>query len=254
MFSRQPKTYIFQRALLYIALCYLIVSPWLVRNQFAFGTPILSTIGYNNMLHYRAAGVYAVKKGIPLVEAQEMLRKKASSEFRGDRETDPITYKKFESKMGTSIILADMSTYIRNHVHSVFNMLFKPLRSTIDLQLGLSKKGSSLMDWSEKNSSSQISRLIGNTSGFTITLVSIQMILIVLLWVSGILGIVSSIVKKEYLISAIILLLIAYFCIISGGPEAYARFRVPIMPYLAIASSAGIIDAFERLKRNRLSQ
>ncbi len=152
------------------------------------------------------------------------------------------------------IIFENLPTYFRNHILSTFNMLFKPLRSTIDLQLGLSKKGTSLMDWSEKNSSSRISRLLRSTSGLTITLVFIQLILIVLLWVSGISGVIISIVKKEYLISSIILLLIAYFCIMSGGPEAYARFRVPIVPFLAIAASVGMIEAFERLKRNRLRQ
>jgi len=253
-FSKIPKVYLFKRAALYLILCFLVVSPWLVRNQFVFGTPILSTIGYNNILHYRAAGVYAVKQGIPILESQDILSKKAISEFRGDRETDPVKYKKFEAKVGTSIILENLPTYIRNHIHSIFNMLFKPLRSTIDLQLGLSKKGTSLMDWSEKNSSSRISRLLRSTSGLTITLVFIQLILIVLLWVSGISGVIISIVKKEYLISSIILLLIAYFCIMSGGPEAYARFRVPIVPFLAIAASVGMIEAFERLKRNRLRQ
>ena len=93
-----------------------------------------------------------------------------------------------------------------------------------------------------------------STSGLTIALVFLQLILTVLLWLSVIYGMIISFVKKEQLISSIILLLIAYFCIISGSPEAYARFRVPIIPFLAIAASVGMTETFERLKRNRLSQ
>lgn len=65
-FSQRPKFYLFKRASLYLILCFVVVSPWLVRNQIVLGTPILSTMGYNNILYYRAAGVYAVKQGIPL--------------------------------------------------------------------------------------------------------------------------------------------------------------------------------------------
>ena len=254
IFPKRPKIYLLKRASLYLTLCFVVVSPWLVRNQFVFGTPILTTMGYNNILHYRAAGVYAFKQGIPLSESQDLLSKKVKSEFQGDKELEPIKYKKFEAKIGTSIILENLPTYIRNHILSTFNMLFKPLRSTIDLQLGLSEKGTSLMTWGEKNNSSPISGLLRSTSGFTIALVFLQLILIVLLWLSVIYGLIISFVKKEQLISIIILLLIVYFCIMSGGPEAYARFRVPLIPFLAIAASVGIIEVFERLKRNRLSQ
>lgn len=65
-FSQRPKFYLFKRASLYLILCFVVVSPWLVRNQIVLGTPILSTMGYNNILYYRAAGVYADKQGIPL--------------------------------------------------------------------------------------------------------------------------------------------------------------------------------------------
>ncbi|MCH7754210.1 glycosyltransferase family 39 protein [candidate division KSB1 bacterium] len=254
IFSKRPKIYLLKRASLYLTLCFVVVSPWLVRNQFVFGTPILTTMGYNNILHYRAAGVYAVKQGIPLSESQDLLGKKVKSEFQGDKELEPIKYKKFEAEIGTSIILESLPTYIRNHIRSIFNMLFKPLRSTIDLQLGLSEKGTSLMTWGEKNSSSPMSGLLRSTSGLTIALVFLQLISIVLLWLSVIYGLIISFVKKEQLISSIILLLILYFCIMSGGPEAYARFRVPLIPFLAIAAGVGMIEAFERLKRNRLSQ
>lgn len=128
-------------------------------------------------------------------------------------------------------------------------MLFKPLRSTIDLQFGLSEKGNSLMDWSEKNNSSPMSKLLKSTSTLTIALVFLQLISIVLLWLSVIYGLINFIQKKEHLISSIILLFIVNFCIMSGGPEAYARFRVPQILFLAIAASVGMIEVFERLKK-----
>ena len=197
LFSKHTKVNIFPRALLYLALCFLVVSPWLARNQFVFGTPILSTIGYNNLLHYRAAGVYSVKKGISLSKSQKLLGERVKSEFQGNKELEPIKYNKFEAKIGTSIILENLQIYIRNHILSNFNMLFKPLKSTIDLQLGLSEKGTSLMTWGKKNNSSPMSGLLRSTSGLTIALVFLQLISIVLLWLSVIYGLIISFVKKE---------------------------------------------------------
>ena len=110
---------------------------------------------------------------------------------------EPIKYKKFEAKLGTSIILENLPTYFRNHILSTFNMLFKPLRSTIDLQLGLSEKGNSLMDWSEKNNSSPMSKLLKSTSTLTIALVFLQLNSIVLLWLSVIYGLINFIQKKR---------------------------------------------------------
>ncbi|MEO0108866.1 MAG: hypothetical protein ABIK62_06835, partial [candidate division WOR-3 bacterium] len=36
-----------------------------------------------------------------------------------------------------------------------------------------------------------------------------------------------------------VLILIAYFLVMSSGPEASARFRVPMMPFLALLGAAG---------------
>ncbi len=98
IFSKRPKVYLFKRASLYLTLCFVVVSPWLVRNQFVFGTPILSTIGYNNLLYYRAAGVYSVNEGISLQKSQKLLGKKVKFEFQGDKELEPIKYKNLKRK------------------------------------------------------------------------------------------------------------------------------------------------------------
>ncbi|MDY6862054.1 MAG: glycosyltransferase family 39 protein, partial [Thermodesulfobacteriota bacterium] len=136
LFSRTTKLYLFNRIFLYLFFCFLTVSPWLVRNQVVFGSPFLSTIGYKSLLYYRAAGVYSMKEGISISKSQEILRKKARSAFQGNIKHEPIEYMKFEAKIASSIIMENPLIYIRNHILSVFNMLFKPMRSTIDLQMG----------------------------------------------------------------------------------------------------------------------
>ena len=132
----------------------------------------------------------------------------------------------------------------------MFNILFKPIRSTVDLQLGFKDKGTHLTPWGEKEELSLLSRLLKMTSNFTIILVVIQLLMLIILWISFAYGIVIFFVKKDYLSFGIITLIIAYFSIISAGPVAYARFRVPILPFLAIGSGIGMAGVYEHLKGN----
>lgn len=233
---------------LYLTCCFLSTSPWLIRNHLVFGSKFISTIRHTDVLYNRAAGIHAITEGTSLPEAQGTLRGKAISTFQGDIEKEPIEYKKFEARMGASIILSHPAIYIRNHILSVFNMLFKPIRSAIDLQLGFSKSGTTLTIWGEKYNSSLYSRLLQKTSMFTIIVVIIQILMLIILWISFIYGIARLLAKKEYFGFSIIVLLIAYFCIMSGGPEAYARFRVPILPFLSVAAAVGIANVHDRLK------
>ena len=250
LFSKMPKIYVFRRILLYLLVCFIVVAPWLSRNKIVFGSPFLSTVSWHNFLTDRAAGVYAVKEGISFAEAEQILLKKAESTFQGDREKDYINYKRFQGRMGVSIVLDHPFIYLRNTAVSMFNILFKPIRSTVDLQLGFKDKGTHLTPWGEKEELSLLSRLLKMTSNFTIILVVIQLLMLIILWISFAYGIVIFFVKKDYLSFGIITLIIAYFSIISAGPVAYARHRVPILPFLAIGSGIGMAGAYERLKGN----
>lgn len=248
LFHKMPRPLILLRITLYLMFCLLTISPWLIRNRLAFGSTFLSTISYTNVLYYRAGGVYAIEKGISLSESQEFLEKKAKSTFQSNIEKEPIKYKKCEARIGTSIILSHPIIYIRNHIASVFNMLFRPIRSTIDLQLGFSRRGTALTPLGEKDSSSLFSKLLQKTSMFTIVVVLTQILMLTILWISSVYGTAMLFAKKEYLSFSIIVLVILYFCAMSGGPEAYARFRVPFLPFLAVVGGIGIADIHEHLK------
>lgn len=251
LFSKQTKIYIFRRAILYFIFCFLVVFPWLIRNQIVFGSPFLSTIGSYNLLYCRAGSIYAVKEGITLSEASMILNEKVKSAFHGNIEEDPIRYKNLEAKVATSIILAHPFIYMRNVIVSVINMLFKPSRGTIELQLGFTKKQISLIPWGEKGGLSLLARLLQQTSLFTVILVIIQLFMLAILWILFSYGMTVSLLKKEYLVFWIIALVMTYFCLVSAGPEAYARFRVPIVPFLAIGSGIGLANVYERLKSKR---
>ena len=64
-------------------------------------------------------------------------------------------------------------------------------------------------------------------------------ILIGLLYLGLMAGVVHLISKKEWVTLFLLLILIAYFLLVSAGGETNYRFRAPIQPFLAILSGAG---------------
>ena len=251
LFRKMMKSLIFLRIVTYLLFCFFVVSPWLIRNQIVFGSMFLNTIGYIDLLHDCAASVYAVGERMSLSESLELLREKAESTFQGNREKEAIKYIRNEARVGASIIMSYPMIYIKQHILSGFYMISKPMRSTIDLQLGFSQKGTTLTPLTplgEKDKTCLFSRLLQKTSTFTTILVFVQIFMLITLWISAIYGIGICLAKKEYLSFFIVVSVIVYFCITVGVLEAYARFRVPIVPFLAVAGGIGIAGAYERLR------
>ena len=137
---------------------------------------------------------------------------------------------------------------------SAFNLFLSPLRSTIDLQLGLSNKATTLANWGKSKKDTILNRLLSTTSGFTLLMVLVQMITLAIVWLLAVAGIVGAFKHKNYLSFALLLLTILYFGVIAGGPEAYTRFRVPIMPFLALISGIGFTFISEAFKKKQSQQ
>ncbi|MFC2169582.1 ArnT family glycosyltransferase [Acidobacteriota bacterium] len=233
---------------IYSVICLLIIFPWIIRNQVVFGYPFVSTIGYRNMLNYRAAGIYAEKNNISLGNARSILSQKARSTYKGSQ-NDIVGMTKHQATVGASFILRNPAIYVRNHIKGLSNMLIKPIRSTIDLQLGFSKEGNTLTVWGKGKRDLSISGILSKTSPLTFILLIFQMAIISVLWLACFWGIIKSFIKKDYLTCSIVLTLLIYFCLVSGGPEAYARFRVPLIPFIAIGAGVGLQSIIENIIR-----
>jgi hypothetical protein len=223
----------------YLAGCLLIVSPWLIRNKIVFNSAFLSTISSKNMLYYRAAGVLSVKHGISLPESQSILFEDVDSRI-ADRDFDPVKRAGYERMLGKRIILENPGIYAVNHFTSSAAMLLSPMRSSLDLQLGLASTGSTLDVWRGRNILSVFQKLRESTSGFTFYMVIFQMVMTLIVSALMLTALVSALLRKASFLYSIPFIIIAYFFLLSGGPEAYARFRVPIVPFIATVSGLGI--------------
>ena len=243
------------RAALFLGLFLLTLAPWVGRNYLTFGRPMLSTIGDVNMLEYRAAAVYAERHRLPLSDASRLLREKAESTFSGSKEEDPVGFIRHGAREGRRVILDHPWIYLSNNLRAALSLLFAPLRSTIDLQLGLSGQGSSLQHWGQAEGRGVIPRLMESTSGPTLILVLFQLLHLLILWTLLVIGAAESIRSRNLLGMALIVVVVIYFLVVTGGPEAYARFRVPLVPFLAAGAGwgAAALGHWISRKKGRLS-
>ncbi|RLC79768.1 MAG: hypothetical protein DRI61_07195 [Chloroflexi bacterium] len=240
---KPPSPPVHKRALkggaLYTVGYILVVLVWVIRNWLEFGTPFLSTIACHNLLNYRAAGVYAVEHRVSIEEAREILQGEARALFPGDPSQSPVKFRQVQAQVALSVILRSPQVYARNAFISAFNMLVKPLRSTIDLQLGLAEHGSTLSPWGKAGGGSLLQRLFQSTSLLTLMLTGVQVLMLAAIWPAFGWGLWKLGKEGNWLGFWAILLPIVYFVAFSAGPEAYARFRVPVMPFIAIGGGVG---------------
>jgi hypothetical protein len=152
------------------------------------------------------------------------------------------------------VILEDPWIYLANNLRAALSLLFAPLRSTIDLQLGLSARASSLQNWGQAASQGVIPRLLESTSGTTLVLVLFQLLHLLILWALLFIGAAASIRGKNLLGMVLIVVVVAYFLVMAGGPEAYARFRVPFVPFLASGAGWGAAALGQRTRRRKQGQ
>jgi hypothetical protein len=239
----------------HLALAALVLFPWVLRNQLVFGSPFISTIGLRNLIETRAAAVEARAEGIGMSAAVERLEARVRERTSVDPHAEPIAYKRAQAKVALETIRDHPFVYARNHVQSVVHMLFAPLRAHLDLQLGLKAQGSSIF-WQSPDGEPPsadgigaparaepdgvLARLRASTSGPVLVIVAVQIAGLLLVAALAVLGLWRLAGAGRWRAVAVTLGALIYFCLVSGGPEAYARFRVPVVPFVAILAGAGV--------------
>lgn len=196
------------------ALC---AGAWVVRNVAVFGEASLTSVGGVNLYLHRAAYVEAERSG----ESVEVVRQRLADEF--DRQTRGLSAAdrtRWLEREGEARILAHPLAYISQHLRGVARML-GPEQDDLLRLLGEAPAG-----W--------LARLI----------VMVGLLHLALVY-GGVLGAVVRWPRDPLVVAALALLV--YMAAI-GGPEMYARFRMPLMPLLAAA--AGVLASHGRLSRS----
>ena len=201
---------------------------WGLRNWAETGVYTISSVSGTNLLFYRAAGALAVDEGDEfahgLARAQKELQAEAFARIRSGegvadpRSLDHAVQAKYFSRVALETIRQNKLAFLQVTIRG---LLVNLTDSDWDAVMMVSIFDSSIV------------RLV---LGFAEAAVLVLAIIgLVALW------------RRDRPLALLTLLTIGYFVLISAGGESEARFRVPVMPQIAIAAAAGL----EVIRRGR---
>lgn len=193
----------------------MVIGSWRVRNSNLFGSSRFSSIEAASMLFYRGAGVVARRDGVTLDQAQVQLGEELGrpSDFATQGEYIETMYSK-----GLEIVLAHPVDYLAVALRGLVSALFGPGREPLNL-------------------------LFGDTLGLPVAMGNLLVIclswvlIFVFLW-----SVRSSPSNRGAVLWVASVPL--YLLVVSAGPEAYGRFRTPVIPILLVFAVAGGVQVW----------
>jgi len=224
----------------------LVLSPWLVRNYTAYGTPFVSTMGSTNLYLFRAAGTMAVVNGTSLLAEQEAL-KGIEAMYPDLKNTNSYTYTTTLRDSGFAVLAKHPMSYAKVHAKGVFALLFQPIRSPVALQLGGSNTNTRI-DGETKSLVGRVNHVFTNSSVAVSCIIGVQLLLLTIIWF----GFLQSAWRfKTIEWRGLVLftgMLVLYFMLVAAGPETDGRFRIPFWPLVILVSSASLSQYILRKK------
>ncbi|HKS25038.1 MAG TPA: hypothetical protein VJZ76_19745 [Thermoanaerobaculia bacterium] len=191
---------------------------WAVRNQIAGGAFTISTIGAGNLLEYRAAGAMAIADEGDfdqdlLTEQRDLLQEVDDLIVRNEH-TDEVSEGvrvKYYRMLARRVILQHPIAFALLTLRGLLVNIFDS-------------------DW---DAIMIVSRLESRTIQIALD------VFVALVFALAVLGVIA-LWRRDRPLALLIAGTVGYFLFISAGGEAEARFRVPVVPQIAIAAACGL--------------
>jgi hypothetical protein len=193
------------------------VGGWIGRNAAVTGVPVFSTGEGINLLYYRAAAVLSEHTGIPFEAAQDQLR--ATVNRRSQPGMNPAEVSRLERSLALEIIRSHPVTTLKTLFKSVLLMMGGPGRAELLHLLG-------------DPTPTQIS------GPAQIVFITVEMIVYIAILVGALAGCYFLFRARKYMALVVPLIIILYFMLASLATTPHSRYRVPIMPFIAVLAGA----------------
>lgn len=222
-----------QNAALFLLPIILLVGGWQIRNARVAGDSQFSAIESINLINYRAAMIVAEREGSTRDDAMTRIYQ----EYKLDK--SPGWGQKWRAA-GLQIIRKNPLTFIKQYAKGLVNIFLGTGSEGLPALLGAPKTEASLFgDLLRLSYVEYVQRWIVLQPIYFI-LFAFSFAHMLLIYVCSSSGIYSQ-VKQGAPISVLFLLgTLLYLILISAGPEASSRFRVPVTPTLALFAASAI--------------
>jgi hypothetical protein len=240
----------------------LLVGGWQVVKLARTGSATFCSVEGVNMLFYRAAGVLALRDGVSLRDEQARLGfvPSASRSYSGyfDRHPDARdlssgALSRRWSREGWAILLGNPLRTLVVELRGIVQTLFDPATFDLALFLGLDTR------WL----TGPVTHLLQHQP-FAVPALMLRHPIDAGLLVLGLLFLVFVYVRAFLWVTRtrwsaltpqvlLVVGVLVYLLVVSAGPEANARFRVPMMPMLALLAAAVPARLDIRQRQSRIS-
>ncbi len=230
------------------------VGAWQIRNFSALKSSQFSTVGGTNMFEYRAAAVVALRDNISFLQAREQLHQ-ATMEYRN---AHPVTAQwtdgqldNYLMRQGLGVILQHPFLFVQTQISGAIPMLLGggegPLLRMLNVPVGQTLD----REIFDALSSFDISFFFRRFASGTALIAFIGSIAYLgFIYLGALFWLLQAVIHKRGSVIHLFLWgVMLYFILISAGPEAGSRFRVPIMPILAIYAAQGLVLLVSSTKR-----
>ncbi len=193
------------------------VGGWIVRNHHVTGVATVSTIDGLNMLEYRAVGAL-MEEGVPFHKAEHEARSELAAKLPAHPNAAQVS--SVQLRVGARILLHHPKGAVKTWAKGEMRLLVGPAKAELAILLTGHK--------------------VAHASWLRALqyLAAVLTAVLVLGGAAGLLVLLAG--PKRSVALWVMATIIVYLVVISGGPEAYSRFRVPITPLLAVFASLGL--------------
>ena len=236
-----------------------LIGGWQLRNYLSTGSLTFSTIQGRSLLFYRAADIIAQRDGIPLEEAQRRLG------YQNYQALHPETRTWTEAQLhqhwireGIKIIRDHPGLLLKSQFLGIVRMLFGPGERGLLVYMGLGAEGAGPGISLFKMSPREYIRtwILKKPCQFGLFLFASSYLMVVYIGVVIALWRLVDIreeTRGDFIRSKtfkgsnlLIWVIVLYLLLISAGPEAYSRFRAPVMPFFSLYGGYGLYHFIKR--------
>lgn len=227
------------------------VAGWQIRNSVGTGYTGFSSIVEKNLYFYQAAEIEAELDHISIEQEQKKLGYPDDANYVAShpeqRTWSRIERLHFMKSQAVSVLRQHPLMYLRSHLIGVGIVALSPgateFLQLIDAYPPTDKMPQRLVNEGIQSSIAQVAREHPGVATVMILFSGFA----IFLYAAAFAGVVS---KRQ---SAGVLILSGtalYFLMISGGAQAVARYRLPVIPELCILASGGICALYDKTKRS----
>ncbi len=219
-----------------IVLTAVAVAPWFVRNYVVDRYKGFCSIQDVNLYYYRAAGVISDIENLPLKTVQDRLKAAVPAGL------SLVNKYQFMRDKAFNVIVHHPYAYGKVMMKGSINMLLSPERYAVFKLAGIPPRFLGIM-W-QGHSVHEALHMMMSDPFIVTSAVIYQLVFTVLTGLLILIGILV-IAGEGYIRELLTLLfIIAYFIVVSAGPEAEPRFRLPVLPYMLILAAVAISALF----------